>query len=236
MPAINLDPKKLLGFKIIAKGESSGTLRSPKIGGKGCPIDRFAMQSGRPCPPRQDRHRRWTERFPRRASDPAMIDGFRFAPDAAHAARCDRAMHAGLADSLRQICEASDGKVEFDRAAIERLIERDRSRPPPAAAMPLRSITNWCRPCWKAGSMRRARCSRSLRRQRPIEAPFRMLALGEPAMAGPGRALSALHERRYRLRPTCSCRLRRRTWRPSSASSPVSWTCCSRPRPSSSQS
>ena len=36
MPTINLDPRKLLGFKIIAKGESSGTLRSPKIGGKGC--------------------------------------------------------------------------------------------------------------------------------------------------------------------------------------------------------
>ena len=36
MPTINLDPKKLLGFKIIAKGESSGTLHSPKIGGKGC--------------------------------------------------------------------------------------------------------------------------------------------------------------------------------------------------------
>ena len=38
MPTINLDPRKLLGFKVIANGESSGTLRSPKIGAKGCPV------------------------------------------------------------------------------------------------------------------------------------------------------------------------------------------------------
>jgi len=36
MKEINLDPKKLLGFKIIASSESSMTLRSPKIGLKGC--------------------------------------------------------------------------------------------------------------------------------------------------------------------------------------------------------
>ena len=38
MPTINLDPRKLLGFKIVANGESSATLRSPKIGAKGCPV------------------------------------------------------------------------------------------------------------------------------------------------------------------------------------------------------
>jgi hypothetical protein len=38
MAEINLDPKKLLGFKIIANGESNATLRSPKIGVKGCNV------------------------------------------------------------------------------------------------------------------------------------------------------------------------------------------------------
>lgn len=38
MGEIKLDPKKLLGFKIIATGESMATLHSPKIGGKGCAI------------------------------------------------------------------------------------------------------------------------------------------------------------------------------------------------------
>jgi hypothetical protein len=32
-----LDPRKLLGFKIIADGESSSRLTSPKIGDKGAP-------------------------------------------------------------------------------------------------------------------------------------------------------------------------------------------------------
>jgi hypothetical protein len=43
MPTINLDPRKLLGFKIIANGESSATLRSPKIGAKGCPVITHVM-------------------------------------------------------------------------------------------------------------------------------------------------------------------------------------------------
>lgn len=33
---IKLDPKNLLGFKIVAAGGAQ-TLHSPKIGGKGCP-------------------------------------------------------------------------------------------------------------------------------------------------------------------------------------------------------
>jgi hypothetical protein len=37
MKEINLDPKKLLGFKIIAEG-SAAKLSSPKIGGKGCVV------------------------------------------------------------------------------------------------------------------------------------------------------------------------------------------------------
>jgi hypothetical protein len=37
MKEINLDPKKLLGFKIIADG-SATKLSSPKIGGKDCVV------------------------------------------------------------------------------------------------------------------------------------------------------------------------------------------------------
>jgi hypothetical protein len=38
MSEIKLDITRLLGFKIIATGESTATLRSPKIGGKGCTV------------------------------------------------------------------------------------------------------------------------------------------------------------------------------------------------------
>ena len=36
--AIKLDPRKLLGFKIIATNETAVTLHSPKIGGKQCQV------------------------------------------------------------------------------------------------------------------------------------------------------------------------------------------------------
>lgn len=38
MNTIKIDPKKLLGFKIIANGETSMALRSAKIGVKGCTV------------------------------------------------------------------------------------------------------------------------------------------------------------------------------------------------------
>lgn len=111
-----------------------------------------------------------------------MIESFRFPPDAAHAARCDRAMHAGLADSLRQICEASAGKVPFDRAAIERLIgeiESGRRMPPNTFAIYYELV-----PALLEGRLDEARALfAELARQRPVEATLRMLALGEPAMA-----------------------------------------------------
>lgn len=45
MASIKLDPRKLLGFKIIADGGSEAKLHSPKIGAKGCPgIEPAAMQ------------------------------------------------------------------------------------------------------------------------------------------------------------------------------------------------
>lgn len=38
MNEIKLDPRKLLGFKIIASSETTVTLHSPKIGGKQCQV------------------------------------------------------------------------------------------------------------------------------------------------------------------------------------------------------
>lgn len=38
MGDIKLDPRKLLGFRIIADGNASAMLHSPKIGGKGCAV------------------------------------------------------------------------------------------------------------------------------------------------------------------------------------------------------
>jgi len=111
-----------------------------------------------------------------------MIDDFQFSPDAAHAARCDRAMHDGLADSLRQICEASDGKVAFDRPAIERLIgeiEAGRRLPPNAFALYYELV-----PALLEGRLDAVPALfAELAQQRPVKTPFRMLALGEPALA-----------------------------------------------------
>lgn len=36
MAVLKLDPKKLLGFKIVVNGQLAATVRSPKIGGKLC--------------------------------------------------------------------------------------------------------------------------------------------------------------------------------------------------------
>ncbi|HEY3146123.1 MAG TPA: hypothetical protein VGJ75_07220 [Dongiaceae bacterium] len=47
MNEIKLDPRKLLGFKIIATSESTATLRSPKIGGKGCTVIEAAQGAER---------------------------------------------------------------------------------------------------------------------------------------------------------------------------------------------
>lgn len=38
MNDMELDPRKLLGFKIIASSETTATLHSPKIGGKQCAV------------------------------------------------------------------------------------------------------------------------------------------------------------------------------------------------------
>ncbi|MGH6893148.1 MAG: hypothetical protein ACREEP_12895 [Dongiaceae bacterium] len=38
MSKIKLDPRKLLGFKIIASDESPAKLQSPKIGDKNCAV------------------------------------------------------------------------------------------------------------------------------------------------------------------------------------------------------
>jgi len=111
-----------------------------------------------------------------------MIEDFQFIPDAGHAARCDRAMHAGLADSLRQICDASEGKVPFDRAAIERMIgtiESGRRLSPHAFAIYYDLV-----PALINDRLDDARALfAELARERPVEASFQTLALGEAALA-----------------------------------------------------
>ena len=91
-------------------------------------------------------------------------------------------MHAGLADSLRQICEASDGKLDFDRAAIERVIggiDSGRRMPPNTFAIYYELV-----PALLEGRLDEAQALfAELAKQRPVETAFRMLALGEAAMA-----------------------------------------------------
>lgn len=91
-------------------------------------------------------------------------------------------MHTGLADSLRQICEASEGKVAFDLGAIERLIgtiERGSRLPPNAFGIYYDLV-----PALLEGRLAEAEALfAELAIQRPIEVPFRLLALGESAMA-----------------------------------------------------
>lgn len=90
-------------------------------------------------------------------------------------------MHAGLADSLRQICAASDGKVEFDRGAIERLIgdiEGGRRLSPSAFAIYYELV-----PALIESRLEDARLLfAELARQRPVELRFSVTALGEPGM------------------------------------------------------
>lgn len=91
-------------------------------------------------------------------------------------------MHVGLADSLRQICAASDGKVAFDRTAIDRLIgeiELGRRMSPSAFAIYYELV-----PALMEGRLENAReLFAELARQRPIDRSFRIMALGEPEMA-----------------------------------------------------
>jgi hypothetical protein len=43
---INLDPRKLLGFKIVASQDASMALLSPKIGGKVCVVGDVPLSAG----------------------------------------------------------------------------------------------------------------------------------------------------------------------------------------------
>jgi hypothetical protein len=54
---INLDPTKLLGFKIVASQDASMALLSPKIGGKVCVVGDVPLLAGveaRPANTRSD--------------------------------------------------------------------------------------------------------------------------------------------------------------------------------------
>lgn len=108
-----------------------------------------------------------------------MISGFRFEPDAAHAARCARRMHRTLADSLRYICEQSRGELSFDEEGIQRLIGRIEAgeRFPPSTFALYYDLV----PALLMGEEERAEALFSaLTQEQPIIEPMRLVALGDP--------------------------------------------------------
>lgn len=133
-----------------------------------------------------------------------LVESFRFAPDPAHAQACDRAMHAALADSLRAVCDASAGKVPFDRAAMDRLIAgiSAGTRLRPAAFGLYYELV----PALVGGDTARAAALfEALARETPLGAPFRMLALGQPELADCAelylRAMNSDEQDRYEFLP-----------------------------------
>ena len=108
-----------------------------------------------------------------------MISGFKFEPDAAHAAGCARRMHGTLAGSLRYICEQSRGELSFDEAGIERLIGRIEAgeRFPPSTFALYYDLV----PALLMGEGQRAEALfGALAQEQPIVEPMRLVALGDP--------------------------------------------------------
>jgi HEXXH motif-containing protein len=108
-----------------------------------------------------------------------MISGFRFEPDAAHAARCVQHMHSTLAASLRYMCEQSRGELSFDEEAIQRLIGRldAGERFPPSTFALYYDLV----PALLMGEEQRAvALFNELAQEQPIIEPMRLLALGDP--------------------------------------------------------
>jgi HEXXH motif-containing protein len=111
-----------------------------------------------------------------------MISGFRFEPDAAHAARCVRNVHSTLAASLRYISEQSRGALSFDEEAIQRLIGRldAGERFPPSTFALYYDLV----PALLMGEEQRAEALfRALAQEQPIIEPMRLLALGDPTVS-----------------------------------------------------
>ena len=90
-------------------------------------------------------------------------------------------MHMGLAESLRHLCERSDGKIAFDlpaMTALIRTIEAGSRLPPLAFALYYDLV-----PDLLAGNEAKAGALfAELGRQRPIVEPLSVLSLDEPAM------------------------------------------------------
>lgn len=109
------------------------------------------------------------------------MSNLHFEPDSVRAAACDRAMHLGLAESLRHLCERSVGKIAFDLpvvTALIRTIEAGNRLPPLAFALYYDLV-----PELLAGNESKAGALfAELGRQRPIGEPLRVLGLDDPAM------------------------------------------------------
>jgi hypothetical protein len=112
----------------------------------------------------------------------AVPDADLFAPDASRGHACDRAMHGGLADSLRYILGESAGKVPFDRGAIERLILaiEDGQRFPPSTFALYYDLV----PALLSGDHDAAAALfDALAHEQPIAAPLAVYGLDDPALA-----------------------------------------------------
>lgn len=112
-----------------------------------------------------------------------MESGFRFDPDARHAAGCARRMHRNLADSLRHICEQSRDDLEFDQAGLDRLIQRIESggRFPPSTFALYYDLV----PALLKGEEQRATALfDALAREEPIAKSMQLFALDDPKLAG----------------------------------------------------
>jgi HEXXH motif-containing protein len=111
-----------------------------------------------------------------------MISGFRFEPDAAHAARCVRHAHTALAESLRHILEQSRGDLSVDEEAIRRLmgrLEAGERFPPSTFALYYDLV-----PALLMGEQQRAEALfRALAQEQPILEPMRLVPLGDPKIS-----------------------------------------------------
>ena len=112
-----------------------------------------------------------------------MNRGFRFEPDAGHAAGCARRMHRSLAGSLHYICELSRDELDFDKAGLDRLIQRVESGgcfPPSTFALYYDLVPALL----KGEGDRAAALFNALACEEPTTESMQLLALDDPKLAG----------------------------------------------------